>query len=337
MKTRVLVTGAGALLGQGIMRAIRSSGKPTEIIAVDPSPLSAGLYWADGAHLIPMADSPEYMPRLREILNAERPQVVLAGTNVELLKLARHQQELEADYDLHVLVSSPEVVSIANDKYRTFEFLKANGFPFPDTVLAEDAQALVERAGFPLIVKPRVGARSVGVFRVSDRAELDDALRKSEDALVQEVAGPHDREYTAGVVCFDDVCNACIVMRRDLRDGNTYRAYVEESEDLARQVRALGEALKPHGPVNFQFRVDDRNRVKVFEINARFSGTTPLRAKAGFNEVQMCLDWLIDGVPVVQPTIEKKIFLRHWSETVICPSDLIRSTSPVSTSETRNN
>ena len=323
MRTRVLVTGAGALLGQGIMRAIRSSGKPTEIIAVDPSPLSAGLYWADGAHLIPMANSPEYMPRLREILDAERPQVVFVGTDVELLQLARHRRDLEADYDLHVLVSSPEVVSIADDKYRTFEFLKANGFPFPDTVLAENAQDLVEREGFPLIVKPRVGARSVGVIRVNDRAGLDEALRRSNDALVQAVAGPDDQEYTAGVICFDGVCNACIVMRRDLRDGNTYRAWVEDSEDLARQVRALGEALNPHGPANFQFRVDGGNQLRVFEINARFSGTTPLRATAGFNEVQMCLDWLVDGVPVVQPTIEKKIFLRHWSETVICPADLI--------------
>jgi carbamoyl-phosphate synthase large subunit len=337
MKTRVLVTGAGALLGQGIMRAIRSSGKPAEIIAVDPSPLSAGLYWADGAHLIPMASSPDYMPRLREILDAERPQVVLVGTDVELLQLARHRRELEADFDLQVLVSSLEVVSIADDKYRTYEFLKANGFPFADTVYAEDAQALVERVGFPLIVKPRVGARSVGVSRVNDQAELDEALSKLDDALVQAVAGPDDQEYTAGVVCFDGVCNACIVMRRELRDGNTYRACVEDSEDLTRQVRALAEALNPHGPVNIQFRVDDRNRVRVFEINARFSGTTPLRAKAGFDEVQMCLDWLIDGVPVVQPTIEKKIFLRHWSETVICPADLIRSTSPLLTSETRNN
>lgn len=323
MTTRVLVTGAGALLGQGVMRAIRTSGRPIDIIAVDPSPLAAGLYWTDRAHLVPMADSPEYIPRLREIISAERPRVILVGTDVELPKLARHRHELEADFDLDVLVSSPDVIGIANDKYRTFEFLRGNGFAHLDTVLAEDAQTLVERVGFPLIVKPRVGSRSVGVSRVNDGEELEYALRKTTDAVVQEVAGPDDREYTAGTVCLDGVCKACIVMRRDLRDGNTFRAWVENSEDLARQVMALGDALNSHGPANFQFRVDDENRARVFEINARFSGTTPLRAKAGFNEVLMCIDWLTDQVPIVQPTVEQIVILRHWSETVVPPSDLI--------------
>src|SRR3546814_995014 len=76
-------------------------------------------------------------------------------------------------------------------------------------------------------------------------------------------------------------------MRRDLRDGNTYRAYVADYPELNDQVRMLGRALQPHGPANFQFRTDADGTPCVFEINARFSGTTPLRAMAGFNEVEM--------------------------------------------------
>jgi|SRR5947207_14334311 len=54
----VLVTGAGSLLGRGILRA---SSLRLRIIAADSSPLSAGLYWADAAHLVPLADRPEYL------------------------------------------------------------------------------------------------------------------------------------------------------------------------------------------------------------------------------------------------------------------------------------
>lgn len=323
MTTRILVTGAGALLGQGVMRAIRTSGRPLDIIAVDPSPLAAGLYWTDRSHLVPMADSPDYIPRLHEIISAERPTIIMVGTDVELPKLALHRNELETEFELHVLVSSPDVIGTANDKFRTFEFLRDSGFAYLDTVMAADAPALVERVGFPLIVKPRVGARSAGVLRVDDEGELEHALGKTTDAVVQELAGPDDREYTAGVVCFDGQCQACIVMRRDLRDGNTYRAWVENSDDLVRQVMALGDALEPYGPTNFQFRLDDENRARVFEINARFSGTTPLRARAGFNEVLMCIDWLIDRKPIVQPAVEAKVFLRHWSETEVQASDLL--------------
>jgi carbamoyl-phosphate synthase large subunit len=84
----------------------------------------------------------------------------------------------------------------------------------------------------------------------------------------------------------------------------------------------MGGALNPLGPANFQFRIDRSGRVKVFEINARFSGTTPLRAIAGFNEVEMCLRRLLLGEPVAEPCVEEMVLLRHWSETVLRPHDL---------------
>jgi len=41
---KVLVTGAGALLGQGIIRSLKWSTLDVEIVTVAPNPLSAGLY-----------------------------------------------------------------------------------------------------------------------------------------------------------------------------------------------------------------------------------------------------------------------------------------------------
>ena len=87
----------------------------------------------------------------------------------------------------------------------------------------------------------------------------------------------------------------------------------------------MGTALAPFGPANFQFRIDRHGAVKVFEINARFSGTTPLRAKAGFNEVELCLRHLVGGEKVEQPKVEQLVFLRHWSETVLRPEELLES------------
>ena len=42
---KVLVTGAGAVLGQGIVRALRISDLDLEIAAADPNPLSPALFW----------------------------------------------------------------------------------------------------------------------------------------------------------------------------------------------------------------------------------------------------------------------------------------------------
>lgn len=316
---KVLVTGAGALLGQGIIRSLQGSVLNPTIIAVDPSPLSVGLYWADEAHLVPLATSPDYLPAIERLLRSVKPDAVLIGTDVELGIFAEHRGRLEREYQTKIVVSDPKVVAIADDKWLTYLFLKENGFAYPASRLAENADELIDEVGFPLVVKPRVGARSIGVHIVHSAEEMRAVLRPGENQIVQECVSTMEEEYTAGALVFDGECRASIVMRRHLRDGNTYRAFVDDYPEYNAEVRRMAEALRPYGPVNFQFRVDG-DRVKVFEINGRFSGTTPLRAHAGFNEVEMVLRHAFDGEPIRQPQVERQTILRYWSETVV-PTD----------------
>lgn len=316
---KVLVTGAGALLGQGIIRSLLEGELRAEVVAVDPSDQAAGLYWVDRRYLIPFATDPAYLERVEAVLARERPDAVMVGTDVELQLFAAHRERIEQTYGTHVIVSSPRVVGIADDKYATFRFLRDHGFAYPDSVLPEDTaalEALIERVGFPLIAKPRVGARSVGVGIVRSREELRGALAGRAGLVVQECVGTDREEYTAGVLCFDGRCDASIVMRRDLRDGNTYRAFVDHYPALNEQVSRMAEALAPYGPANFQFRLAG-DQVKVFEINGRFSGTTPLRMRAGFNEVELVLRKVVLGESIVAPPITPMTILRYWTETVV--------------------
>jgi carbamoyl-phosphate synthase large subunit len=128
------------------------------------------------------------------------------------------------------------------------------------------------------------------------------------------MAGEDDQEYTAGVIFFDDEVKASIVLRRDLRDGNTYRAYSGDFPDYTQYVHDIAKALKPHGPSNFQFRVDKQGVPRLFEINARFSGTTPMRALFGFNEVDLCLRKLLLGEEISMPTIKQGTVVRFLEE-----------------------
>jgi carbamoyl-phosphate synthase large subunit len=327
---KVVVTGAGALLGQGILRALKRSSLRIHTTAVDANPLSAGLYWADESYLVPMATAPEYVDAIRRLLCKVRPTVLLVGTDVELAPLAVERPSLERDFGTKILVSSPRVVGIADNKYETAQFLREHGFASPASVLGTDAEGIAEMIanyGFPLIVKPCVGARSYGVIKVRNPQDLESALRRTHNGVVQECIGKDDEEYTASGLCFDGRCDAAIVMRRDLRDGNTYRAFTVMDAKLAAGVRAWCVALQPFGPANFQFRIDRAGVAKVFEINARFSGTTPLRARAGFNEVEMCVRKVLWNEPIVQPEVSPVAILRHWSETVIEHSRIHSMTS----------
>ncbi len=320
---KVLVTGAGALLGQGIIRSLKWSSLKTQIVAVDPSPLSAGLYWGDAYDLLPLASAPQYLVKVEELLRKHQPDIMMIGTDIELPIFAKNKIDLEKKFQTKIVVSSQALIDIANDKYLTFQFLKKNGFSFPASILPGEEQRLVEQVGFPLIVKPRVGARSIGVNKVTTYEELRQALAKVENPVIQEYVGSDEGEYTAGLICFDGEVKGSIIMRRDLRDGNTYRAFVEKDSIYDRELRRIALSLNPYGPINLQFRVDKAGNVKIFEINSRFSGTTPLRARAGFNEVEFCIQSILNGVKDFSYNIRDVTILRHWSETVVEKSNLI--------------
>ena len=317
LRMKALVTGAGAVLGQGIIKSIRQSSLACEIVTADPNPLSAGLYWADRAHRIPLADDPAFGDSLTALIDKERPDIVFVGTDVELFWFAHQRLALEAAFGTHVIVSDPRVIAIADDKFETCRFFAGAGLNPPGSALAEDGEAvarLVAEVGFPLIVKPRVGARSVGVSVVADSHALARALEGRTGLIVQECVGDADTEYTASVLVFDGEPQASIVMRRDLRDGNTYRAYVDGYPALNEAVRQWGAALQHYGPANFQFRIGADGLPRVFEINARFSGTTPMRAMVGFNEVEMCIRRVLLGEPIRQPVPTPGVILRFLDE-----------------------
>lgn len=321
----IMVTGAGAVLGQGIVKALQRSALDCRIVTADPSPLSSALYWADTAYKVPFASDPDYVDRFSEILAQEKPDMVLVGTDVELPCFAEHRHNLEQQFNTHILVSDPRVVAIADDKYLTQEFLTESDINPLATALPEDEEALaavIETVGFPLIVKPRIGARSAGVSLVQTEVELRETVKGRSGLMVQECAGEPDTEYTASALVFDGQAQASIVMRRDLRDGNTNRAYSDAYKELNAFVRKAGEALQPYGPANFQFRIDAAGRPRIFEINARFSGATPLRALVGFNEVEMCIRKILFGDDIIEPEIRHGTILRHLSEQFVSAEQL---------------
>jgi Fur family ferric uptake transcriptional regulator len=61
---------------------------------------------------------------------------------------------------------------------------------------------------------------------------------------------------------------------------------------------------------------------KIFEINARFSGTTPFRAYAGFNEVDAIVRHAVYGDPITRLKLEPVIVLRYLNEMVVTAREL---------------
>lgn len=316
-KLHVLVTGAGALLGQGILRCLRMLDRPLHIVTADPDCRAPGHWIGDAAYLVPMAGAADYLERIEEIIAREAIDLLFVGTDVELPVLSRERRRLEGLNGTKVVVASPEVVEIAEDKWLTVGFLQQYGFPYARSALSSQpgaVSALVETVGLPLISKPRCGARSVGLQLIDDLAMLAALCKTRPDLIIQERISDADGEFTAGCLVTDGRCRSVVVLKRDLRDGNTIRAYSDpDYQRFAPFLGRVAETLGVDGPCNFQFRIRDRQPV-IFEINARFSGTTPIRAIFGHNEVAALVNLYADGIVPPPATLRNGAVFKTWSD-----------------------
>nr|WP_294776168.1 ATP-grasp domain-containing protein [uncultured Flavobacterium sp.] len=317
MKKNILVTGAGALLGQGILRLLQIADFPKKIFTGDPDPRSSGHWLGDYAITIPKVSDSDYISVIKKVIVEHQIDAILVGTDVELPILAQYKEALLLEFNCLVVVSNQEVIAIANDKFLTAAFLEKNNFPFPYSVMANDQNKLIEieeKLGFPLFAKPFDGARSLGIKKINNHQELMEIYHPESNLVVQQYLPESEGEYTSGCIVIEGKCQVVVTLKRDLRDGNTYRAYRDAGTSKYDEfIIPIAEKLNADGPVNFQFRIYDDKPV-IFEINGRFSGTTPLRHFFGFNEVEALLKYYFFGTTIEKPELKTGIVLRTWSD-----------------------
>ncbi len=318
----VLVTGSGGGVGQGILKALRLSDLNLRVIAADLSPLAPGLYTADQARLVPAVKDPEYVDKICALCREEGIDFYIPGTDMELLLCAENREYFQAHGNVEVVVSPHDVIEISDDKYKTSCFLRDNALPYPVTHLQKSlTDEIIRTLDYPLIVKPRVGFRSVGVYIVQNESSLRAHMATSEDIIVQEIAGEENQEYTCTIVGAGDELSPPVILRRDLRSGDTYRAFSVENSVIGEYVTSAAKALDIKASCNFQLRQDASGIPRIFEINGRFSGTTPFCAQLGMNPVEFYLKSRL-GIPYAPIVRTDLTILRAWSEIVVGNSQI---------------
>jgi carbamoyl-phosphate synthase large subunit len=311
----VLVTSVGGNVGQGVVKALRATGR-FRTIGVDMEPLSAGFSLVDGVYVVPRAGAADFADRVGEICRGEAVAAVFVCSDAEIVYYSEARSELEARWGCPIFVNPPEVVAVGNDKLRTARFLADAGLPHPLTVLASDAdgvQRLLDAHGFPVLLKPRQGASARSIFLVDSLIQLAAARTLVPDMVAQQYLPGDEAEFTAGTV--SDAAGrvrATIVLRRELLQGTTYRSELIEDAAIAGQIERIVTALGAVGPCNVQFRLID-GVVYPFEINPRFSGTSGIRYLHGFNDPELVYDTLVHG-GAEPPALRPGVVLRYWDE-----------------------
>lgn len=318
--THVLLTGAGGDQSVFIWKALKQSNLDIRIVACDSNYLAVGLYRTERGYVIPHAGSDEYLPRLKEIIVAEKIDMVMTGGREEMMLLAEHAQQIQEETGAYVVAPHFDTLKIAGDKWQLVAFLKAHGFSYPRSCIPgdpSDFDCFLREVDFPYIVKGRFGAGSRGLAVAHDRQELEHFIDQVQSPIIQEYLLPDDEEYTVGCFCNSQAqAVGSIVMKRTLGHGLTNKASVVCDESISRYCERISEKLGYIGPLNLQLRLTTRGPV-LFEINPRFSSTESARAYFNFNMPEMCIRHFLFHEEIPRPVINTGYFFRVFDDVFV--------------------
>lgn len=319
-RRRVLVTGVGGRsVGSGILHALqRARGGEAaarwEVVAADADPFAWGLYAAPLRVVLPRAHEPSYLSRVAEVIAQLGIVAVLPGTEAETAVLAANPTAVAPAV---AITNRPELMDLMMDKRRLFARLTELGVDTPRTQLATTWRELVDAIGFPVLFKPAIrsgGSRGVRIATDEDAARriLEERAADIDTTIVQECLPFEDDEFTVGILSDRDgrIIDSIVLHRklvglsrldsvvhgdREYAVSSGYsQGFISERADVRDACERLARLLGSCGPLNVQLRAH-RERIVVFEVHPRFSGTTPIRADAGLNEPDLLLRNALDG------------------------------------------
>jgi carbamoyl-phosphate synthase large subunit len=304
-RKKIIILGGGPnRIGQGIefdyccvhaVYALREAGFETIMVNCNPETVSTDYDTSDRLYFEPLTAED-----VVELVRKEQAKGQLLGLIVQFggqtpLKLADALERA----GIPILGTSPDAIDLAEDRKRFQVLLHELKLRQPNNGTAtsqDEAIAVAERIGYPVVIRPSyvLGGRAMQI--VHDRAGLErytrdavkvsgsnpvlidsylnDAIEVDVDALADAdgevfVAGIMEHIEEAGVHSGDSAC--CLP---------PHSLSAEVIADIERQTVLLAQALHVVGLMNVQFAVKDNKDVYILEVNPRASRTVPFVAKA---------------------------------------------------------
>ncbi len=325
---RVMITAAGTVTAQSLIKALREDGRATFVAAGDMDPLNATKAFVNEFVLLPRADDGAFAQEC--FAAAQRLKIdifVPLIVESEFLPLDGAREPFES-IGCRLVVPPRDIVVRTADKLTFANFLGEIGVPGPATqAYREDIP--VEQ--FPVYLKPRRGSGSIGTARVNSAHSLHELARGRRDLIVQEaVAGA---EFTVDCFAAEPGRVVAAVPRERIAikagvsvKGRTYRHPLIEGI-----VREVVEKSGLQGPANVQGMLRTDGTFAIIEMNPRFSGTLALTTAAGINFASLLID-MVEGntIPDLLGRHEDGVtMMRYWSEVFEDSSGHIRFGTPL--------
>lgn len=281
-----------------------------KVVATDMQLTAPALQVADVKLQVPAVYANDYIDRTLALCKEQKIDALISLNDLELPILAEQKNKFEA-LGVKVIVSDPEVIEIAFDKYKTAQWVESLGLKAPQTFIRLDEAKAALVSGdisFPLFLKPRWGSGSIGLETVEDMEELDivygllfKKIKKTilatasvgnEYIMIQEKLTGN--EYGLDIMNDLEGNNVAVSVKQKLamRAGETDKAITVDLPVVREMGATIGRNLKHIGNLDVDIMQRANGDYCVLELNPRFGGGYPFSYEAGANMPLAILKWL---------------------------------------------
>ncbi len=306
---KILLLGSGPIvIGQACefdysgcqgAKSLKQEGYEVVLVNSNPATIMTDPELADRTYVEPLERR-----TVAKILERERPQAVLptlGGQTALNLALELHEDGVLSRLGVELIGASPEAIKKAEDRRLFKEAMDRIGLESPRSDYAysvEDARRIVERTGYPAILRPSFTLGGAGGGIVTTPSELEEkvawALRCSPtgEVLVEEsLIGWKEYELEVIRDKADNFIVVCSIENLDpmgvhTGDSITVAPSMTLTDREFQRLRSAARAIMTEigvetGGSNVQFAVNPRDgRFVVIEMNPRVSRSSALASKA---------------------------------------------------------
>ncbi len=356
---KIMILGGGPnRIGQGIefdyccvhaAKALKKLGFETIIVNCNPETVSTDYDTSDKLYFEPLT-----LEDVLSIHEKEKPLGVIAQFGGQTpLNLAASLKK----NGVNILGTTPETIDMAEDRDLFRAMMDKLGIPMPESGMAvnvEEALAIAEKIGYPVMVRPSyvLGGRGMEVVHDDEHMRvymaaavgvtpdrpilidrfLQNAMECEADAIAdgENVFVPAVMEHIelAGVHSGD---SACVLPSINISEKNV--------ELIREYTMKIAKEMNVRGLMNMQYAIEN-DKVYVLEANPRASRTVPLVSKVcDIRMVPLATEVItaeLTGKPSPIPTLKRQKFNHCGVKEAVFPFNMFQEVDPLLGPEMRS-
>ncbi len=258
---------------------------------------------ADKFVLSPLIEKDHYIEFILDYCIKHSIKIIIPLFDSDLFVLSKNKKIFQK-YNIEIIVSDFDIINVCNDKFLTYKFLKKNKLKTPETAISFDEiiNKLDKKViNYPLILKPRYGMGSLGIYEAKNIDEflifnkkLKNELKNSDVFNVFNSVGKENIIYQEKIIGIEyganiinnlncNYINTLCLKKNKMRFGETDSAKVIKDLEIEQIGMKISLKLKHKFLLDVDIIKNKDGENIIIELNNRFGGQYPFFHEAGSN------------------------------------------------------